>query len=82
MPLCFPGSDAGPKDEARDPLLFTFRDGKRTLPPYMAALMSSFDTTRFTYDQAVAEMNRRNTASFIGASVDRLIQSHFKEGPR
>ena len=73
MPLVFPSSDL---PSSRD---VPFRDGKRVVPGYLADLMVTLDTERYTYDEAVRMVNNRLTGEFVGAAYDRIISGHFKD---
>jgi len=74
MPLAFP---SGKLPEAQE---IQFRDGPRVVPEYLADLMSNLDTIRYTYDEAVTRVNHRLAADHANHAVDKLIQSHFKDG--
>ena len=74
MPLAFPSRQL---PEARE---IEFRDGKRSVPEYLADLMAGLDTIRFTYDEAVARVNNSLAADHANRAVDRIVQSHFKDG--
>jgi hypothetical protein len=56
-----------------------FRDGKRTVPDYIAALLTGIETHRLTYDDAIAEANRKTEADFINAQQERVLAAHFRE---
>lgn len=77
MPLVFPGSSRKKSDEPYDPYEMVFRDGKRTVTPYLADLMAGMDTVRFTYDEAVDRVNNRLAADYASSAVDKIVQSHL-----
>jgi hypothetical protein len=56
-----------------------FRDGKRVVPDYIAALLAGIETFRLTYEEAIAEANKRAEADFINAQQDRILAAHFRE---
>jgi hypothetical protein len=79
MPLAFPGSNRKKSDGSIDPCELPFRDGRRTVVPYLADLMSGLDTARYTYEAAVDEVNNRMARDHANASLDRVITNHFRE---
>ena len=56
-----------------------FRDGKRDVPDYIAALLSGIETHGLTYDEAIAEANKKTEADFINAQQERVLAAHFRE---
>lgn len=56
-----------------------FRDGKRVVPDYIAALLAGIETFRLTYEEAIAEANKKSEADFINAQQDRILAAHFRE---
>jgi hypothetical protein len=72
MPLYFPGSE---EKQESDPNELTFRDGKRTVAPYLAILLGALDTERYTYDEAIAAMNQGLLNDHAQRSVDRLLSN-------
>lgn len=60
----------------------SFRDGKREVADYIAALMAGIKTNRLTYDEALAAMNRKMLGDHIERSVDRILDRHFQEHRR
>lgn len=74
MPLSFP---SGSLPEARE---IQFRDGSRVVPEYLANLMSTLDTVRFTYDEAVARVNNRLAADHANDVVAKIRRQHFGGG--
>lgn len=81
MPLAFPGSTKRVGEQEPDPYELQFRDGRRSVPPHLAALMSSLDTQRFTYAEAVSRVNNRLATDHVGFAVSRIISDHFSEKP-
>jgi hypothetical protein len=79
MPLVFPGSGRKKGEDPRDPYELPFRDGKRSVPPYLAELMSGMDTIRYTYSDAVDRVNQRLTVDFANSALAKTIATHFSE---
>jgi len=77
MPLVFPGSTRKKKDEQLDPNELVFRDGKRVVVPYLAELMSNLDTVRYTYADAVEQVNGRLAKDFANAAFDGIVRTHM-----
>ena len=77
MPLVFPGSSRKKKDEPLDPNELVFRDGKRVVAPYLVDLMSNLDTVRYTYVDAVAQVNSRLASDFANNALDGIIRNHM-----
>ncbi len=63
-----------PRDEELE-----FRDGKRFVPEYLAALMADLETHRMTYTEAVAAANRKTEADWLNAQRESLLVAHFRE---
>jgi hypothetical protein len=82
MPLVFPGSTRKKGDEPSDPYEMVFRDGKRTVPPYLVDMMSGLDTVRYTYEEAIDRVNNRMTIDHVNSAFDRVVSSHFSEDGR
>jgi hypothetical protein len=64
------------------PVEIEFRDGKRQVPEYLAAVMEGLETWRLTYDQAVVEANKRMGADYVTAAHERILTKHFKDHRR
>ncbi len=62
-----------------EPVELEFRDGKKTVPPYIAKLLSGIETYRLTYDEAIAAANKKLESDFINAQQDKVLAAHFKE---
>jgi hypothetical protein len=62
-----------------EPSELEFRDGKRTVPPYIAHLLTGIETYRLTYDEAIAAANKKLESDFINAQQDKILAAHFKE---
>jgi hypothetical protein len=77
MPLYFPGSDGA--EATGDPNELTFRDGKRTVAPYLAVLMGSLDTERLTFQEAVDVINKSLVSDHVGRHFDRTIANHMRD---
>jgi hypothetical protein len=56
-----------------------FRDGKRQVPEYVAAIMAGLETYRMTFEQAMVVANGRMGAHVLNAKRDEMIAAHFKE---
>lgn len=56
-----------------------FRDGKRVVPDYIAALLAGVETFRLTYEEAIDTANKKSEADFINAQQDRILAAHFRE---
>ena len=56
-----------------------FRDGKRTVPAYIALILKGIETYRLTYDEAITAANKKIEADFINAQQDTILAAHFKE---
>lgn len=82
MPLVFPGSSRKKGDEPLDPYELPFRDGRRTVPPYLVDLMSGLDTVRYTYEEAVVQVNQRATRDHINIAHASFVSGHFRESGR
>lgn len=80
MPLIFPGSDGVEAD--RDPNELTFRDGTRTVAPYLAVLMGGLDTERLTFDEAITAINRGLVDNHATKFADRMVADHFRDRGR
>ena len=81
MPLAFPGSTRKSGDEGPDPYELQFRDGKRSVPPHLSAMMSALDTQRYTYAEAISRVNNRLATDHVGFVVNRVLNDHFAEKP-
>jgi len=82
VPLVFPGSGRKKTDEPLDPFELTFRDGRRTVTPLVADLMSGMDTVRFTYAQALERANQRVAQDHVQTLYSGIVSAHFKESRR
>lgn len=71
-PLAFPTS-WGESNELE------FRDGRRVVPEYLATLMGSFDTSEYTYDQAIDMVNRGFVGEAVSKAQGRAIKQHFEQ---
>ena len=56
-----------------------FRDGRRSVPLYLANYMEHLDTYLFTYAAAVDEANREMLREKETAVFDKHIAMHFRE---
>jgi len=55
-----------------------FRDGSKMLPDYLSDLMVGLDTYRLTYEEAVAEANRRLERRHIDSAMGAVMRQHLK----
>lgn len=79
MPLFWPDSE---KLDDKDPSVVTFRDGDRSVAPYLAVLMGALDTERLTYEEALDIVNRGLADDVVARHQDRVIANHMKNwGP-
>lgn len=76
MPLFFPDSE---KTDEGDPNVLPFRDGKRSVAPYLATLMGALDTERLTYEEAIDLVNRGLLDGHVAQKYDQLVANHFKD---
>ena len=58
---------------------YEFRDGKRLVPDYIAALLFGIETHRLTYEEAITAANQKVESDFLNAQQDRILAAHFKE---
>jgi len=54
-----------------------FRDGTRSVPPHVVEILRGVETFRFTYEQAMAEGNKRMEARVVGDHMNSIIRTHF-----
>jgi len=73
MPLVFPGSTRKKSESPPDPFELEFRDGKRSVAPYLCDLMSGLDTVRFTYAQAVEEVNKNLLRNHANDAMRQIL---------
>jgi len=76
MPLFFPDSDT---TGATDPNTLKFRDGERSVAPYLATLMGALDTERLTYEEARDLVNRGLVDDIVAKHHDQLVANHFRD---
>ena len=55
-----------------------FRDGERSVPDYLAAMMTGIPTHTMTYEDAVQAANRKVTADLLNAKQDDVVAAHFR----
>lgn len=56
----------------------TFRDGVRTVPDHVEALLSGLETWRYTYREAMRIANNNLLGDHVDQAQRRLIQEHFR----
>lgn len=59
-----------------------FRDGARELPEHLAELMAAIDTYKLTYDDAVAEANRKLMSDHLDKTLRKVVSQHFDDWKR
>ena len=57
-----------------------FRTGERELPEHLALAMNGIETFRMTFDEAIAEVNRRQMGEYVGNAQRSLLRQHFDVG--
>ena len=55
-----------------------FRGGKRIIPEHLAILMSTFETYKMTFDEAVAKANQKLLSDHLAEAQNRLVTDHLK----
>lgn len=76
MPLFFPDSE---QTDDTDPNIVRFRDGERSVAPYLATLMGALDTERVTYEEALDIVNRGLSEDYVAQHQDRLVANHLRD---
>lgn len=56
-----------------------FRDGKRLVPDHLAVLMAMFDTTEYTYEEAIKIANDALLSTQLQRIERDIIRKHFSE---
>lgn len=69
-------------DPIREYRELEFRDGMRSVPDYLAAMMAGIPTHRMTYEEAIDLANRQLASDHLNAKQDEFIAAHFRQGPR
>jgi hypothetical protein len=59
-----------------------FRDGAREVPDHIGLWMRDIDTARLTYEEALAEMNKKQESDFLNRAAGRFVMSHFRDTTR
>jgi len=59
-----------------------FRDGQRSVPDYLANMMSGVETHRLTYEQAIDAANKKAESDYLNAKQDDVLAAHFRRGLR
>lgn len=65
-------------DKTEPPVELEFRDGKRHVPYYLAQYMLGWETYLMTYDDAIAQVNRRMEDDVVVPAMEGLIRDHFE----
>lgn len=55
-----------------------FRTGERAVPDHLATAMTGMETYKMTFDEAVAELNRRQMGDYFGRAQRSLIRGHLE----
>jgi hypothetical protein len=55
-----------------------FRDGKREVAPYLAAMMFGIDTYRFTFQEAIHMANRKAEHDYLEGERSKILREHFR----
>lgn len=76
MPLFWPDSE---KTDDTDPNIVKFRDGERSVAPYLATLMGALDTERLTYEEAIRIVNHDLASDFVTKAQDKLVANHLRD---
>lgn len=56
-----------------------FRDGVRIVPHHVAAILSSIETYKYTYEEAIALANSGMVRSALRQIERKTIDSHFRK---
>lgn len=55
-----------------------FRDGPKEIAEYQAAMLSAIKTETMTYEEAMAEANRKAERDYINKQAETVISSHLR----
>ena len=69
-------------DPIRQYQTLRFRDGERSVPDYLANMMSDIPTHRMTYTDAIDAANKKAASDLLNAKQDDVIAAHFRRGLR
>lgn len=58
-----------------------FRDGKRTVPDHVEAMLEGIETYRMTYKQAMKAAEGKMLGDRVYQAQQALIRDHFRETP-
>jgi len=58
-----------------------FRDGHRTVPDHVEALLSGIETWKYTYREALRVANNNLLGDRVARVERELIRNHFKVTP-
>ena len=56
-----------------------FRDEKRLVPEYVAAMLVGIETELYTYDEAMAIANQQMLGGHLNRTFDRFVGDHMRE---
>ena len=69
-------------DPIRQYQTLRFRDGERSVPDYLANMMSGIPTHRMTYEDAIDAANKKVSSDYLNAKQDDVLAAHFRRGLR
>ena len=56
-----------------------FRDGWKTVPDHVEAMLTGIETHKYTYDQAIRAAEKAMLEDHILKAQQSLIQTHFRK---
>lgn len=56
-----------------------FRDGIRTVPEHVNAILGDMETDNLTYDEAMMLANKRMEADLLNERQAEIVAAHFKK---
>lgn len=59
-------------------MLLEFRNGPREVLDHIAVHMRGMETFKVTYEEALAEVNKKLQRDFINSAADKVINEHFR----
>lgn len=61
------------------PVVRTFRDGPRTVPEHVSAIIGDMETDHLTYEEAMLAANKRMESDLLNERQADVIAAHFRE---
>lgn len=61
------------------PVTRIFRDGVRTVPEHVAAILGDMETDHLTYEEAMLLANKRLESDLLNERQADVIAAHFRE---